>query len=107
MQTFTVTPLDGSPSRTARHICFAVDGGVAAGAVIDRADGTMYTYSPGMSSVPDHDLATSALDIARMLHRHHDTSLLVYPDDVTTLRGDEARSADVYPPGRHPRIVLS
>lgn len=50
------------------------------------------------------DVDDAGRTLAQLLVRCRDQSLVVNTARGTQLRGDEATSADVYPPHRHPRI---
>lgn len=52
------------------------------------------------------DLDTAALHVARLLHEHHDHSLVVASYSGRSTRMDEEHTADVYPPGAHPRVIV-
>jgi hypothetical protein len=101
---FSIRALDGSSGRLADKIGFVADKGTTAWAATNN-DG--FTYRDGdVTSVPSHDVVAAAEQIAHLLYRYGDHSLIVYPTRGTTMRGDELRTADVYPPGHQPRINL-
>lgn len=104
---FSINALDGSAARLATRLAFSDGEGITATVVVDATAAGLVWSEAGVTSVPLTDRSQAAELIAGLLHRHRDHSLIVYPGGGYTVRGDEERAADVYPPGRQPRIIIA
>lgn len=102
---FSINGLDGSSARLASRLGFSDGDGLASTVRIEPGAGLVWSEA-GVTSVPLTDRGQAAEVIAGLLHRYRDHSLIVYPDSGYTMRGDEPHAADVYPPGRQPRIII-
>lgn len=101
---FSVRPLDGGPGRLAVHLAFVDSDGETATALCPAAGGFL-VWEKRTGESTSIDRTNDAADlIGRMLHRYRDRSLVVYSGSGYRARGDEDTTADVYPPGKHPRI---
>ena len=105
---FTAHAPDGGAARSARKITFAGGPSTQGVSTIVEAliDGSVI-YSD-LGSKPRQ--LTGVDDVAELLailiDRHHECSLIIHTDTGTSLRGNESHSADVYPPGVRPRLVV-
>lgn len=105
---FYVNAGDGTSGRKAQTIRLVGEGGV----LWTMSTATTREGFAGFRLVqPGGDWLTETTDpneaagtVAGLLYRHRDASLVVEAGPTVLLRGDEERTADVYPPGRHPRI---
>lgn len=102
---FNVRPLDGGTGRAGHQFAFVDDAGVAASATCGQLHNVMFE-GDGLLPLPVTDVNEAAEQVGRLLHRYRDYSLVVYAGGGVTARGDERTTADVYPPGRHPRINI-
>lgn len=100
---FNINPGDGGNSRVADAIHF-VDG-----------EGAKHTLTGGFQAITlvnagDErtltDVDEAAGHLARLLYTYRDLSLVIPVTSGRTMRGDEGTSADVFPPGRHPRVTI-
>lgn len=103
---FNANALDGGVGRLTRRINFLDDQGVVASISSEASSGTVTWNVSDSPAGLTQDIAAAAEQVARMLYRYRDHSLVLYPDTAHTMRGDESSSADVYPPGRQPRIIV-
>lgn len=101
---FTVRPFDGSSGRLADRISFLTETGTVAWATTGN-HGFQFGEAD-IVSVPHRDLTVAAEQVAQLLCRHRDHSLVVHPTSSGSARGDEATTADVYPPGHQPRVIV-
>lgn len=90
-----------APGRFTNEISFVNERGVAYSMTANRhgfeVKGDRY------ATVIPTDVNAAAIQVAQMLVAIHELSLVVHTHG-TVLRGDEDVTADVYPPGTHPRI---
>ena len=101
---FNIRPLDGSSGRLADRISFLTAAGTVAWAAMGNQG---FQFADGdVTSVPHRDLTVAAEQIAGLLCRHQDASLVIHPTSVGITRGDGATTPDVYPPGAQPRIIV-
>ena len=101
---FRVRPLDGGPSRVANRLAFVGGDGIVATFTCPRLGGlTAWEKRDDQDRAID-DIDQGAEEVAQLLHRYRDCSLVVYTTPGSRLRGDEPDSADVYPPGNQPRV---
>ena len=103
---FNANALDGGVGRLTRRINFLDDQGVVASISSEASSGTVTWNVSDSPAGLTQDIAVAAEQVARMLYRYRDCSLVLYPDTAHTMRGDESSSADAYPPGRQPRIIV-
>lgn len=100
---FHVSPGDGAPGRLAGTIRF-VDGDAAvvtltAGYEGFSLEGGVFPPVTGLGDVDD-----AARLVGVVLVACRDQSMVVETYRGGSARGDEDRTADVYPAGRHPRL---
>lgn len=100
---FYVNPGDGSGGRMTQKITFTKSDTKPITMTADHRGFSVLGLSEPMEPIADTDAA--ALQIAELLYRCRDESLIAHTFGGT-LRGDEPHTADVYPPGRHPRIHI-
>lgn len=101
---FTVRPFDGSSGRLADRISFLAETGTIAWAATGNHG---FQFAEGeIVSVPHRDITVAAEQVARLLFRYRDHSLVVPSTSSGAARGDEATTADVYPPGHQPRVIV-
>ena len=102
---FIVYPQDGGVPRTTVRIAF-IDGQVepVAQVLILTNEATIYSRDKRERIISTVDALAEA--VAGLLHAHQNCSLVIYSSSSHSLRGNEANSADVYPPGVQPRIVV-
>lgn len=100
---FNINAGDGGYSRVADAIHF-VDGEGAKHTLRGGFQAITLVNADGERTLTDVDEA--AHELARLLYTYSDLSVVIPVTSGRTMRGDEGTSADVYPPGRHPRITV-
>lgn len=98
---FSVTAGDGTFTRKAQAIKFVHSAGVTH-TLTAKYEGLMIESPTGVEVFDDVNEA--AVWVAALLHRCSDQSVVIAAGSGYTTRGDEDKTADVYPPHRHPRI---
>jgi hypothetical protein len=103
---------DGGSGRHAATIVLVNGDGGTHTITTDRIDTGPPAYTPQLrvrsvvGSVEFVDVNEAAQLVAQLLHQCRGHSTVIEAGGGTTSRGDERTSADVYPPYRHPRIVI-
>lgn len=100
---FNINAGDGGYSRVADVIHF-VDGEGAKHTLTGGFQAITVVNADGERTLTDVDEA--AHELARLLCTYSDLSVVIPVTSGRTMRGDEGTSADVYPPGRHPRVTI-
>lgn len=99
---------DTTASRYASSLSYITDTGLGY-AITLTEDGLTISAQAGTGEVLE-DIDHVALVIAQIAYVARDMSLVVHSTHTAppsrNTRGDEHRAADIYPPGRHPRIVV-
>lgn len=66
----------------------------------------MTVFENGVTTGPIDDSAAAAIELATILHRHRELTLVAHPTGNSALRGNERDTADIYPPSRRPQISI-
>lgn len=107
---FYVNAGDGTDGRLADTIQFVDAAGVsytvATSNNVDLTTSGVSIVGRNTEAVEVHDVDDAGRQIARLLVLCHDQGMVVDTARGRRLRGDEETTADVYPPGRHPRINI-
>lgn len=111
MKFYVTASADGSDGRYASTLQFVDDKHVtytiAVVRDVDTFKGTVSIVGTnGDQLVELSDVDEIARQLGRLLAACADQSLVVNTLGGTSLRGDEGTTADVFPPGRHPRINI-
>lgn len=107
---FYVKAGDGTDGRLADTIQFVDAAGVtytvAATRNVDLTSSGVSIVGRDAEQLEVHDVDEAGRQLARLLVLCHDQGMVVDSLSGRRLRGDEETTADVYPPGRHPRINI-
>ena len=107
---FYVKAGDGTDGRLADTIQFVDAAGVtytvAASHNVDLTSSGVSIVGRDVEPVEVHDVDEAGRQLARLLVLCHDQGMVIDSLRGRRLRGDEETTADVYPPGRHPRINI-
>ena len=105
---FYVKAGDGTDGRLADTIQFVDAAGVtytvATSHNVDHTTSGVSIVGRNTEPLELHDVDDAGRQLARLLVLCHDQGMVVDSSRGSRLRGDEETTADVYPPGRHPRI---
>ena len=101
---FMLHPVNGN-HRAATRLAFVEADTIVAELECEGVGGVTWRVGQ-VTSTPMDDVNEVADKVAALLYRHRDLPLVAYADSTSTVRGDEGKSADVYPPGQHPAITV-